>query len=232
MKEGIKLLKSMGMNPPETVPEQIKAESAMEIQKRERQNQEDVKRQKYFKDTIPERYRDIEVKDLIINDENKDQIFQVKEWISSFKKGTWLVFSGAQGTGKTLLKNLIIKELYNRHGIKTLSHKMYSIYIKYIDSIKNGNTEAYLNELTSYDAVAIDEIGRKELTQALHDFFFEFVDLMYEKKKTLILCSNLPVKNRDDNSTNKTISDYIDLERLREAGTLIPMIGDSFRGKK
>jgi len=230
MKEGIKLLKSMGITPPESATEQVKAESAMEIQKRERQQQEDTKRQKYFSDTIPERYRDIEVKDLIINDDNKDQIIKVKEWIDSFKKGKWLVFSGTQGTGKTLLKNLIIKELYNRHGIKTMSEKMYSIFIKYTDSLRSGNTESYLNELTKYDAVAIDEIGRKDLTQAVHDFFFEFVDRMYEKKKTLILCSNLPIKSKND--SDKTISDYIDLERLIEAGTLIPMSGDSFRGKK
>jgi len=166
-----------------------------------------------------------------IRDLNREKVSRVQKWLESGCMGSndcpeWLVIYGNQGTGKTFLKNLIIKDLYDKHGIHVKSLTMYNLYMQYLDALNSGKLTKLFADLKRHKVLIIDELGRKQLTQAIYDFLFEIVDTIYLENKILVVISNLPPNSTPN---KKGISDYLDTARIRENSIMIPLVGDSFR---
>lgn len=198
-------------------------ENQREYEERQKQKEEDEKN-KYYDSVIDKKYRDSEFSDFIVNDQNQKQIEKLKNWIDDFKLPNWLVISGEQGTGKTMLKNILIKELYKK-GFKCDSYDYQVMSIEYQDRISNGSLMKYFNHLIYDKIMIIDELGRKKATEGFFDFMFSVINQMYLENKTVILITNLPI-------SNEGIGKFIDMDRLKENAKSIVLTGDSFRGKK
>jgi len=188
---------------------------------------------KYIENPLDNKYKSIQEKDFIITKENEESYNKMMYLADNFKterlKGKWYVIKGHQGTGKTMIKNIVLKkirclksldrDLHYRISMESMT--LYSLYLLYLDSMKNGETLDLLQDFGNYDLLVIDEIGRRESTSALKDFLFELMERRYNNEKPTILISNLA-----------SVKDYIDEDRLKEVGVLCPMTGESFRGKK
>ena len=170
---------------------------------------------------LDKRYIDTTFDDYKIIPENKEAIRDIMSWFSDYTPGNWIVLRGSQGCGKTMLKNILIKELYFRHNVKTVSCTLYSLYITYLDTLKIGSTKRLLDKLGKADLLVVDELSRKGITQALKDFVFEVFDNLYLNKGSAILISNA-----------ETVTDYVDASRLSEVGLSYVMKGEDQRLKR
>jgi len=164
------------------------------------------------------KYKDITFDDFSILPENQKTIDNIKSWLDNYKHGKWLVIKGNQGTGKTMLKNIIMRELYLRYKIKSYNTTLYTLYIDYLDALRDGKTGSMLDSLGNSKMLIIDEIGRRQSTEALKDFIFEVMDRLYLNGGSAILITN-----------DKTVTGYIDESRLKEVGISLALIGKDWR---
>jgi len=156
-----------------------------------------------------------------------------RNWIERFNLGKWLVLYGGQGTGKTFLKNMILKDLA-RQGFNYESTTLRDMYSQYLEKQRNGESTKKLEErYASKSILFIDELGRASDTDSLKHFMFSIIDKIYIAKRSLILVSNMMIEADDESEEHddkkKYISDFIDFERLKECATFIPFYGESYR---
>lgn len=166
------------------------------------------------------KYIDVDIKDFIVTDENKYTFEKVIDWLDNYVNGKWLVLKGSQGTGKTFLKNIIIKELYTRYHIRSYSTTHYTLFTEYLDSMQIGKNKILLEKLGKTKMLIIDEIGRRKQTEAFSDFMFEILDRIYLNKGSVLL-----ITNKD------TVTEYVDLSRLNECGVSLILKGKDWRSK-
>jgi DNA replication protein DnaC len=167
---------------------------------------------------VDAKYKDVRYQHFQILPENKETISKVTQWLKDYKPGKWLVLKGPQGTGKTMLKNIIIRELYIRHRVRSHNTTMYTLFCEYMDSLKNGKNKQLLERLGKTDLLIIDEVGRRKSTEAFNDFMFEVMDRLYINGRSALLITNA-----------ESVKDYIDISRLNEVGMLLTLTGKDWR---
>jgi DNA replication protein DnaC len=211
----------------EVFEEQSKIDNSENVKDYEeaKKKEEKEKKDRYFNKALDFKYKDFDPKNLKIDETNKPQLMALSNWVNDFKQGKWLIINGKQGNGKTLMKNVIIKSLYEKKQKKVYSTSMFEISIDYVDSFKNGNTRQLFNKLTEAQILVIDEVGRRKISESLFDFLFAIFDHYYLKKKSLILVSNLDI-------TEESLGQYVDIDRVREVGDYVTFNSNKQRSKK
>ena len=190
---------------------------------------------KYFLTLLDDRYKkytfaDYKLKqfkdpNMIVNQEK--MLKKSQAYADNFERGKWFVMFGSQGTGKTMIKNCILKELGQR-GVSFINTSAKSIYNEWLES--NGNfakksIKKLIEEYTSCDLLVIDELGRHKITESMKDFLFDITNFLYNEGKSLMIITNLTVDK---------IGNYIDRDRLKEkcgSEEWAAFYWESYRGK-
>lgn len=199
-----------------------------------------AKNDQYFKEIkksslhseIDEKYQTCSFADYELKNEGQRRVLnQCKEFVWELQAGKWCVMHGRQGTGKTMLKNCIMKEM-----IKTNTTFRSITGMKLYDDWRdlqttNANESSFSKIIKDYckaDLLIIDEFGRFKESPSLHNFIFRIVDEIYRNKKSLMIITNL---NPTD-SSGVSLESFIDLERLREQAIFMRFDWESHRGKR
>ncbi len=172
---------------------------------------------KYFLTLLDDKYKTftfddyklIKFKDKGMISNQEEMLKKAHSFSDDFEPSKWIVMFGGQGTGKTMIKNCILKELGQR-GFSFINTTAKSIYNEWLET--NGNfakksLKKLVEEYTSTDLLVIDELGRHKITEAMKDFLFDITNEIYNKGKSLMLVTNLTIDK---------IGNFIDRERLNE----------------
>lgn len=203
------------------------------IKANEEKVREDKMRMMAWYRVVDEKYRDMQWGDFSTSKPWQKFVFTgCQNWIDEFQCGHWLVMYGRQGTGKTMLKNLLIKDLC-RKGYKVCSTTMRDMHSTHIAAVK-GESPIQRPEIyySSFDVLVVDEVGRSTATESLKQFMFSVTDRIYRNGKSMMLLSNLMVMSKDGEQEKRSIADFVDYERLVEQSTFLPFTGDTFRVAK
>lgn len=107
--------------------------------------------------------------------------------------GTWLLFSGSVGTGKSHLSAAVINEVV-KQGHTCLYTKMHRLLREVKDTF-NKNSHVTQNEVISHlenvDLLIIDEIGVQFGTDTERMIIYDILDARYENVKPIILTTNV-----------------------------------------
>jgi len=203
-----------------------------QLKEKKAHEQDQVKRTQYldeldhkFKNTMFEKYK-------VKNDKQKKMFELVTDYTFNYENGKWLVLFGSQGTGKTMIKNCVLKELGARgySFINTTAPEMYNEWRDCNSNDYENSLKKKVEKYTSADILCIDETGRNKDSQGWTDFLFNITNTIYNNNKTLIIISNFPPKRTD----GKSIDDIFDSDRLNEMcskGGWVSFYWDSFRKK-
>ena len=186
-----------------------------------------------FKKLLDAKYADCEFTDLKTKNESLRKSYsRCHWWADNWRKDWMLVISGNQGTGKGMIKNCILKTL-GRKGISFTNVRAWEMWQRVQDIMNNwGSVIALRDEYCSTDCLCIDEIGRTINSLALKNFLFEVTEKIYNDGKSLIIVSNLLITGKNDKEGIAAVSDFIDLERIKEKANIVPFPGESHRPRK
>lgn len=178
---------------------------------------------------IPLRFRTKDFASYIADTDGKEKARAVAmEFVTNFKKhseqGTFLVFSGKPGTGKSHLAIAIAQEVMNGGT---------ALYTSAIDAVRmirdtwkrdSVKTESQvLDMLASIDLLILDEIGVQYGTEAEQVSLFDIIDKRYRDLKPTILLTNLNAKGMKEFLGDRSY------DRLREGGIWITFDWESQR---
>lgn len=180
---------------------------------------------------IPLRFRNKDFASYIADSDGKERARAVAmEFVQNFKRhsdtGTFLVFSGKPGTGKSHLAIAIAQEVM-QNGT--------ALYTSAIDAVRMvrdtwrrdaENTESQvLHTLASIDLLVLDEIGVQYGTEAEQVTLFDIIDKRYRDMMPTILLTNL------NSAGMKQFLGDRSYDRLRENGIWVTFDWESQRKK-
>ena len=143
---------------------------------------------------------------------------------SHYKKGSWLVFSGLPGTGKSHLAAGILQAIMPAYLGKYFTCME---VIQYIRSTWRKESEAsevdVLSEFASLPLLVIDEIGMQYGTESEQNHLFDVLDRRYRDMMPTILLTN---QNKD--GFRQYVGDRI-YDRMTECARWVPFAWDSYR---
>jgi|GEM_PF-5819228 AAA ATPase len=217
--------------------EELLKKKEMELQKRinEAILNRDEKAASLKYSNIPDRFRDMEFKDLIINRDNKQIVEHCINYVKAFnghQKGIGLI--GDMGVGKTTLMSIM-----GQHFIK----KGYRVYFAteeaILDEVKRSfdnrsydNSEDIIRRIGKNDIVMIDELGQTTSEWGLATLK-RVIDTVINNNNRLFITTNYNSKElleRWGNSkTYKTPHQVVD--RLQETMNFYMVKGKSFRAQ-
>lgn len=151
---------------------------------------------------------------------------ETTQWIASHRN---ILIVGSTGTGKTFLgesfaHNACLKG-FTAHHLK-LSRLFNELALKRAD----GRYLRYINEISKYDVLLLDDLGVAPLTDEHRRDFLEIIDERHGKRSTIVT-SQLPVKLWHEAIGDKTLADAI-LDRLVHNAYKIELKGESMRKLK
>lgn len=174
---------------------------------------------------VPRQYAEATLKDYTL----EDDLFSLFERYLSgielmFYDCVNLLMYGANGTGKTWLSSLIVKEAYIHR------FSSYRVTLQtYLDlQFKKENPEALkaMERVENADFLVIDEVGKETFSKSL--FNVTVLEELLRKRETLgkptIICTNLPLENGLYEQYGKSIESLI-------SGNYLPIkfMGSDFR---
>ena len=180
---------------------------------------------------IPLRYRNKDFASFVADTDGKEKALSVAmEFAQNFDKhlkaGTFAVFSGQPGTGKSHLAIAIAQEVM-RGGS--------ALYTSAIDAVRmirdtwkrdSEKTETQvLQMLASIDLLVLDEIGVQYGTEAEQVTLFDIIDKRYRDLMPTILLTNLNASGMRSFLGDRSF------DRLREGGIWVPFNWESQRNK-
>ena len=183
---------------------------------------------------IPQRYRDKKLSDYKIQNDKQKQIVKSCYDLIKGKYQTGLIFSGKNGTGKTLLacmilKSLILQNTKENYGYNSYWYK-YTEAIKIIRSIKSSwllktSEQEALNEYIDPRLLIIDEIGMQYGSKTEKQFLTEIINDRYNSKKQTILAGNATTQE-----LKNILGDRV-IDRFRESGRVLVFDWELYRKK-
>lgn len=192
---------------------------------------EDLKKRKKLV-SIPEKYQKASFDNWIIGSElQKPIINRLEEYVSSFnRKSKNIVMFGSTGTGKTRLACTLLNHLSvnlypknQRMRFKFIRSSDIQRGVKATWSHQTNETEkGYLNNLSSYDILVIDEIGVSDNGNGDIERLGGLLDSRYQNKPTIITT----------NLSEKELNDYIGdraFDRIAESAIFIDFKWRSYR---
>ena len=139
-----------------------------------------------------------------------------------------LVFLGSSGVGKTHLAVSI--------GIAAAKKRYSTYFIKcnnLLQQLKKAKLENRLGDrlkhFTKYKVLIIDELGYLPIDKDDSKLFFQLIDLLYEKKSTIIT-TNINFNSWDDIFYDAVVANAI-LDRILHHSHVISISGKSYRLK-
>jgi len=172
--------------------------------------------------------------------ENEKQKSILKDCID-FVRGEYsvgLIMLGKNGTGKSMLSSMILKELIIREPHISLGYglssqrRLYTEAIKVIRAIKdtwrNASTiseQDAINRFISPEVLVIDEIGVQYGSDTEAQFLTEIINDRYNQQKRTILCGNLTLPELSNTIGERAI------DRFREGGKVLVFDWDGYRGR-
>lgn len=145
-----------------------------------------------------------------------------------YRDGRNLLLTGNVGTGKTHLACSIVRQVIELKAVAVITTAAEIIRVcKRSMSRDSGYTEGdVIDELASFDLLAIDEVGAQAGTSYELGILHEVIDKRYQLVKPSILVSNLPPTSKPGPSGQQepSLEQYIGvraLDRLRENGALL-----------
>lgn len=148
----------------------------------------------------------------------------VANWDSHLKRGSWLVFSGLPGTGKSHLAIGILQALIPTYVGRYLTC---SELIQTIRSTWRKDSDAgelqILDKLEAFPLLVIDEVGVQYGTESEQNHIFDVLDRRYREMKPTILLTN---QNKD--GFREYVGDRV-YDRMTECARWVPFTWDSYR---
>lgn len=146
---------------------------------------------------IPAEYVDSTLDDYKSDNEIKKIVTRfVEEIHTMYEDRVCLCFYGSNGTGKTFLASIIVKEAY-RHRytshITTMAHYMDLCYTP----AKTKEIEEELYYIRNAEFLVIDEVGKEQFTASGGNvtLFEELLRNAVANGNIIIICSNLPLED-------------------------------------
>lgn len=146
---------------------------------------------------VPAEYLDCSLDKFVDNDDTKELIGKYIDNIHDmFEDRVCLAFYGANGTGKTYLASVIVKEAYrNRYKshLTTLAHYMDLVF----SPNKTEQMQDELKYISEAEFLVIDEVGKENFTRTQSNVTL-LEDLLRQaitKGQVVILISNLPLED-------------------------------------
>jgi DNA replication protein DnaC len=187
----------------------------------------------YDKARLPKRYRNVGFKNFTASSPAQKSALEVAQKFHggfdvALRDGSFLIFQGAPGTGKTHLACALLRNLL--HDGAT------GIYLSAIDAIRmlreSWQKGAELTELETlkklerFDLLVMDEIGVQFATDAERIQLFDILNRRYAELRPTVLITNLTVTEMQS-----TLGERI-FDRFREVATVVTFNWPSFRGQK
>lgn len=145
------------------------------------------------------------------------------------RRGEGLLISGLTGCGKTFLACAIGHQACIL-GLKTLYLNMN----KFSEILKKAKLEENVNSLLAHldknDLIILDDFGLQKMDEDTRMVLLMLLDDRYKKKSTII-CSQLPVSKWYDYIAEPTIADAM-MDRVINSSSLIELKGESMRKKR
>lgn len=178
---------------------------------------------------IPLRFRSKTFDSYIVDTDGKERArAAAMEFAANFKthrrNGTFMVFSGKPGTGKSHLAISIAQEIMAGHT---------ALYTSAIDAVRmirdtwrrdsNKTERQVLDELASIDLLILDEVGVQYGTEAEQVSLFDIIDKRYRDLMPTILLTNLNAKGMKEFLGDRSY------DRLRENGLWVILDWESQR---
>lgn len=131
----------------------------------------------------------------------------VKEFDASSEKGG-LFLLGASGTGKTHLAVAALKELVERGhtGLFYNSSSMIRDFRNRAGGSIGEDENERLNRLVSSDILVLDDLGVTRLSDFVREQTYSIIDQRYSENKSLIVTSNLNMKELEEQVTYPVFS--------------------------
>ncbi|MCB9769954.1 MAG: ATP-binding protein [Candidatus Omnitrophica bacterium] len=169
-------------------------------------------RKRLKKANIPKRYLSKSLENFKNDTDQRRNALQrvrryVKEFDSSSEKGG-LFLLGAAGTGKTHLAVAALKELIEQ-GHTGLFYNSANLIRDFRNRVGGSNTEEEkdrLDRLVSVDILVIDDLGVTKLSDFVREQTYSIIDQRYSENKTLIVTSNLNMKELEEQVTYPVFS--------------------------
>lgn len=183
---------------------------------------------------IPYRYKGFNLIDYeVLNDKQKEIKTVCEEFIDGrYESG--IILTGTNGTGKTMLCCLILKEMIKRNPHENRGHEsdwyLYAEAIKIVRNIKDtwGTKDSEQTAIDKYvkpKVLVIDEIGVQYESNTETLFLTEIINDRYNKKKQTILSGNATVSE-----VQKILGDRV-IDRFKESGRVLVCDWESYRSK-
>lgn len=188
-------------------------------------------RQRGVASAIPRRYRGASfdrppVSDMARHPETRAAVDQVREYIAELDdqlgagRGLWLY--GETGTGKTTLAMLVAKAALAEgrtvavYGLPELLARIRRTY----DADKEADSyTAFFDRLVSVELLYLDDLGAEKRTEWVLEQLYAIVNRRYESERSVIVTTNLPHEQLEDQIGQRTVS------RLHQLCDGVPLFG-------
>jgi DNA replication protein DnaC len=149
---------------------------------------------------VPSEYIDLSLQDYKQASDTKETIKRYLEYIHDmYENRVCLCFYGANGTGKSFLASLIVKEAYRCRYLSAMITLSKLMELKFNNKKTEEDFEK-LNIVNLADFLVIDEVGKENFTKAQSNISLleEVLRQADNKGQVIIICTNLPIEDRGD----------------------------------
>ena len=186
---------------------------------------------------IPEKYKNIEFTDLIINKYNKKIIETMTEYVKYYeKKIKGICLIGDYGIGKTSLVAITCRKLIETRNLNVYFSTEQSILEEMKRTFNDSSldtTEDVIRRIVNHDVVVIDELGTTSNEWELSTIKRIIDGAIYNNSKLFATSNykgNQLLEKWGQSDIYKTPKQVLD--RMNEAMDLIMIGGESFRNNK
>ena len=229
MATGVRLrARDIWSNCPECAREADEREKARQRERREKAEQ-DLKNAQMESARIPTRFSGKTLASFKAESVEQQRALSVAQsfvadWSDTSKKGSWLVFSGLPGTGKSHLAIAILQALMPAHvgRYMTCMELIQSIRSTWRKDSEKSEVEI-LDELSALPLLVIDEVGVQYGTDSEQNHIFDVLDRRYRDLMPTILLTN-----QDKEGFRAFVGDRV-YDRMTECARWVPFAWPSYR---